>query len=976
MEISSMSVPANGKNRRSNPPDNLIRNFVHIAILAGLATGGAAQAQQAPANTSDNGPIQEVVVTGSLIKRTDTETPSPVQVLTATDLQNSGYTNVAEVLQNVSANGAGSLNQAFGQAFAAGASGIALRGLTVGATLTLIDGERMVPYPLSDDGERSFVDVTAIPFNAIDSVEVLKDGASSIYGADAIAGVVNIKLKKTYVGSEITAEGGTTQHGDGTSEHFAGIVGFGDLNSDGYNVYAAIDYHHTDKILDSSRDGAFTTTDWSGLPGGVNTAPGSISGSNLSFPDSLTGYVLNPSTTNGLPAETFLPGCTAAAQAANECTFKFPGLIQAPSSQLNFLSKLSKSLGNDWSATLTVSVFDSKAQQVAPTSFGHAFPQTGQENGSIVNVAFAPGLAPGTAVYPVLSLPATSPLNPYGAAANLVYSFGDVGPTVTDVETTTYRIFTDLNGSVAGWDIHGDIGVAYAKMYETYYGLIEPVAAQNALNSGAYVPGVSTNGASLFAPPASVAPSSSLGVVDANATRELFQLPGGPLSIGIGAQYKHEALNATNPENVATGVQNGAIAFAVGSQDSEGAFLELDAQPIKSVEANAAIRYDHYDTYGGSATPKLGLKWTPIDMLAFRGTWGKGFRAPSIAESGDAGITFGANLIPDPTLCPGGVQNVKGTFNSLCAFPAVFLEPANPTLKAVTSTNSTFGVVFEPFHEFNASVDWYHIVLTNDIISAGEFAGLGDTEVIVRGAPAQQLVCTNTVTSGTCAQALATTPVGYPAYLEVPYFNAGATKTSGLDFDLRGRVDLGDFGKIVPELQYTYITQYEIEIPGAIYNLAGTHGNSEVSGDTGNPRMRAVASLSWQRGPASLTATINYRGQFNVTDPSNGLNSCLSALSLRGSSAYGAALSGTVTSLPAAWQQYCNVPHFTDVNLHAAYQVTDKLNVHLSITNLLNTQPPVDLQTYGGGGQLAYTTLDQDGAVGRFFMAGASYKIF
>src|ERR1700685_4413449 len=219
---------------------------------AAIIAAQSALAQNAPQNAGDE-PLAQVVVTGSLIKRTDLETPSPVQVISEKDLVDSGYTNVSDVLRTLSANGQGALNQGFGQAFASGGSGIALRGLTVGDTLTLIDSERMVAYPLSDDGERSFVDVTAIPFNAIDSIEVLKDGASALYGADAIAGVVNIKLKKTYVGSEVTAEMGTTQHGDGTTEHVAAIMGFGDLVSDGYNVYAALDWPRQELIEGSSR---------------------------------------------------------------------------------------------------------------------------------------------------------------------------------------------------------------------------------------------------------------------------------------------------------------------------------------------------------------------------------------------------------------------------------------------------------------------------------------------------------------------------------------------------------------------------------------------------------------------------------------------------------------------------------------------------------------------------------------------------
>src|ERR1700731_3827290 len=190
---------------------------VVVAALAAALLAAPTGAQQAPNSSgSSNSELSEIVVTGSLIKRTDTETPSPVQIISADDIKNSGYTNVSDVLRTLSANGSGTLNQGFGQAFAAGASGIALRGLSVGDTLTLIDGQRMVSYPLSDDGERSFVDVTAIPINAVEGIDVVKDGASALYGADAIAGVVNVKLKKSYVGSEFTMEAGTSQFGDGT----------------------------------------------------------------------------------------------------------------------------------------------------------------------------------------------------------------------------------------------------------------------------------------------------------------------------------------------------------------------------------------------------------------------------------------------------------------------------------------------------------------------------------------------------------------------------------------------------------------------------------------------------------------------------------------------------------------------------------------------------------------------------------------
>src|SRR5580692_558096 len=179
---------------------SMVKRFVLWSAVAALGMSAPAGAQNSStaSQATGNTELQEIVVTGSLIRRTDTELPSPVQMITSADIADSGYSSITDVLRNVPANGQGALSQSFGQAFAAGASGVALRGLTVGATLTLIDSERMVAYPLNDDNQRSFVDVSAIPIDAIDTIEVLKDNASALYGADAIAGVVNIKLKKSY----------------------------------------------------------------------------------------------------------------------------------------------------------------------------------------------------------------------------------------------------------------------------------------------------------------------------------------------------------------------------------------------------------------------------------------------------------------------------------------------------------------------------------------------------------------------------------------------------------------------------------------------------------------------------------------------------------------------------------------------------------------------------------------------------------
>jgi iron complex outermembrane recepter protein len=966
---------SSAKNTFRFAPRSVPRTLVATAIATILSA--AAQAQQAPtASADDNTPLQTVTITGSLLKRVDTETPSPVQVITSEDLKDSGYTNLSDVLRNLSANGQGTLSQSFGQAFASGGQGIALRGLTVGGTLTLIDGQRMVAYPLSDDNQRSFVDISAIPFNAIENVEVLKDSGSTEYGADAIAGVVNIKLKKTFVGAEITAEGGTSYKRDGTGYHLAGIFGTGDLVNDGYNAYIAIDFHKTDAIDANNRNGGFANLDWSNLPGGINTNPGTAGNPYAPFPGSTTGYLLNPgdAADAGKAAQTFLPGCSQAAQNANQCTFSFPGLIQPPSEQTNVLAKFTKALVNDWQLVTTASVFVSNAEQVAPSSFLNPSPGTNYAGGGQVNIAFGPGVGPHLVSYPPITVPVGSPLNPYSQPAPLIYNFNEVGPTVTQVSTTTYRLVEDLKGTALGWDIDADVGAMYASMSAKQFGDFSYGAAQTAINEGAYIPGIS-NDNSILAPEVEFHPSSQLDIAGVTAQREVAQLPGGPLALAVGAQYYYQAQNAQSAPSLVEGIQIGDPVYTIGSESNAAVFTELDGQILKNLEVDAAVRYDHYNTYGGTATPKFGVKYAPIDMLTLRATWGKGFRAPSISESGNSGEIFGAGGIDDPILCPGGVPNVQGTFNKECSVSLTGYQVSNSQLKAVTSNNLSFGFIFEPINNFNVSVDYYRIRLTNDIISQFEAGGLGDYTSLVRGPGATIPQCTNTTTNGTpCTTQNVPTPVGLYAYATYPYVNAGITQTEGIDIDLRSHFDLGIIGKLKAEVTYTRVFEYNETVQGETFDLAGTHGPSGISGDTGNPKDRGTASLTWERSGASLTLSENYIGPFSITDPSAGYDTCEEAIAGAATSAYGPRYVGG-TPLPAAWNQYCTVHKFVETNLYANYNLNQHLAIHGSITNLFNANAPVDLQTYGGGGQLAYDgALEQDGAVGRYFTLGATYK--
>lgn len=252
-----------------------------IAFL--VASGALAGMHPAMAQQQETPAMQRVVVTGSLISRADTETPTPVQVLSAADIQKSGKTSVAELLTDLAANGAGTLGTGFSGAFANGASGISLRGLTVGATLVLVDGHRIASYPLSDDSQRSFVDVSSIPFDAIESIEVLKSGASSLYGSDAIAGVINIKLKKNLNGTRVTAEAGNSQHGGGKTKRASLSTGIGDLAADGYNAFVTAEWRKQGAIMVHQREQfGWANPDWrsrggnnltAGVPTEINPIP-------------------------------------------------------------------------------------------------------------------------------------------------------------------------------------------------------------------------------------------------------------------------------------------------------------------------------------------------------------------------------------------------------------------------------------------------------------------------------------------------------------------------------------------------------------------------------------------------------------------------------------------------------------------------------------------------------------------------------
>ena len=927
---------------------------------------GAVIAQDTPAAQPQ---AQTVTVTGSNVRRTDSETPSPVQVMTAQDIKNSGYTSVGDVLHNITANNMGSLSQSAPSAFAAGGSGVALRGLTVGATLVLIDGHRMASYPMPDDGERDFVDISSIPIDAIERIEVLKDGASAVYGSDAIAGVVNVILKKQFTGLTMSAETGLSSHGDGATQHASITGGIGDLSKDGQNAYLSVEVRHANSILLKNRP-YLARTDWTpygtaALPG-ANLTQGTDSGSSSgasSGAGSGTGYLLDA---NGNPTD-YYPGCTQAQAQADQCGYKNPYQTLSPSTtNLDIMGRYTKNLAGGWQANFQGSMLRSEAHQVglynnaAATGVG-----LGGNGGGLNLFHFGPGSAP-TPAFPdsfpfVLSVPANYPGNTTGDTASLVYDFLDIGPLEQTTVTTSYRAVAEIAGSIGDWDINGSAGYTRAATKASFYHYIDFPALQDALNDSSYLVGGTNSQAELntVAPGASSTSTNDLYFVSARAGTSLADLPGGPLGLSIGADFMHRQLHELFPPSFVNGSQAiGIYSFAEGKQTVSAAYAELVAPVTKQLELDVAGRVDHYDLTGTSATPKAGFKFTPVQEFTLRGTFSKGFRAPNPAEVGDAGSTSGfVGNLHDPVYCPGGVPQTN--------LPAGMLDPCNialqelqlsaPHLKPEKSTSFTLGTIFEPNKTYSATLDYYHITIRNQIISVGQLGQLGLDD-------AAQL--------GTTIYRDANQNILYDTY---PFINANTTTTSGVDLDVVGKYDLHEAGHLKAEVQVSYMLQYDLTAQGVTYHLAGTHGPAFVSEDTGTPRTRGAFSLTWDKGPFEIEGTVNYISHYGVNDPSEEMPDCASAL-------------GSVFPQPDPANpvqppsRFCHVGSFTELNVVARYNWDEHLQLHAGVTNLLNKKAPYDLQTFGApgngaeqGGAPYNPSYHQDGAVGPMFTVGGTY---
>jgi iron complex outermembrane receptor protein len=455
--------------------------------------------------------------------------------------------------------------------------------------------------------------------------------------------------------------------------------------------------------------------------------------------------------------------------------------------------------------------------------------------------------------------------------------------------------------------------------------------------------------------------TNELSFVNLRVSREVAKLPGGDLALGAGLEFIHRELSERFPSSFEQGIQSSNIyAFGVGSQNIQAAYLELHAPLTRTLQVDAAARVDRYVGQSSSVTPKLGAKYTPTKTLTLRGTAAGGFRAPNPVEIGTSGSSAGfLPALYDTALCqvakPGEACDI-GVGGTQLQLPGKGLKPEK-------SRSYTLGLILEPTPNINVSVDYYDIRITDQIVSVGLF---GQAQIDNPNAYGTKLYRVNSPTTPNAAPTDANDTILYGTY---PFLNLGKARTDGLDVDLRARWDAGSAGRFSAQLQWTRMFHYTIEREGRRYELAGTHGPSFVSTNTGTPRDRTAVSLTWTRGPLEVTGSAQRTSSFVIVDPSYDLNDC------------SAALSSIFPDGAPAGSSLCKVGSFTTANLALRYSMGKALQWRLSVVNLFDRKPPIDAfaSSSSGGGVAAggahyNPSLHQEGAVGRFVTVGASYS--
>ncbi len=886
---------------------------VAAGVLSMLAFAAAAQTADPSA--------QRVEITGSSIKRLAGETALPVQTISRDDIDRSGVTTAAELLRNISAStanladGASITDNTGGQR---GLNGANLRGLGVSSTLVLLNGRRLANF--ASPGDAAGVDLNNIPAGALQRVEVLKDGASALYGTDAIGGVINFITRSDYQGGAVSVYALGTQDGGAGKRAGSLSLGFGNLDSDGFNVFGVIDLQHLDALRSTQRD-------WIGqrplaetvpfylssrpYPGNIRLSGNAttraaqlaaINGAGYSFtaPGSATGVPYNQRTVN-----LFAPACNP------------PASVYAPDFQ-------SQACGYDYMADTEIYPKSDKASVLGRGVFalGGGHQLFGEALLSRAETLYVLSPNPTTvsgvswaSINPYLPRPVSHP-----STFEVRFRAKEAGNRSNEVTSNATRFVLGAEGTLGGWDYNTALSRATNKVDDRYvdgYFLFDQFAT--ALRNGEINPfGASPAAgrdriAALRVDDVARRSSGTTTALDGKVTGAIGKLDGGTLALAVGAELRREQQDFTPSALL---VSNNIA----GDRDSTGTsppleatrrarniasvYAEVVAPWTKALETQFALRADRYQGVGSTVTPKAGLKWQVAPSALLRASAGTGFRAPTFSELYRP-TTYGTSpaFLYDPV------------YDDFDQFPTEKI--ANPDLKPEKSRQFSLGIVFEPVRGTSFSVDYWNIRKT-DVIS--DLSG--------------KTILENQDRYGAYIKR---DPVDDYPTLILRKENQGALKTSGLDLEARWQGEPTPVGRFAANIGGTYIIDYDRQF-GAdepFVSNAGRFLNDQVI-----QRWRHRASFEWSLAEWSLALGNTYYSSYQD-------DSYLPDTAPRRVSAY------------SLW------------DLSGSWKPSKDVTVRAGVLNLLDKDPPFSNQSYYFLSTYDPTYTDPRG---RSFYASVSYN--
>jgi iron complex outermembrane receptor protein len=910
-----------------------MQNFKPRALICALTAVGAFGAVSAGSVFAQTAPApktEKIEVTGSNIKRIEAESSAPIQVITQEEIRRSGKQTVTELLRELPINAAGGLTELTGSgSFSSGAASVSLRGLGSTATLVLLNGRRIAPYGLADPnfGQSGVTNLNAIPVDVIERIEILKDGASAIYGSEAIAGVINIILRKDYKGGQVGANATTNNKGKYNTQTAVASIGFGDLAKDRYNVFANFEGYKQKSVRFVEVEDFLNRQEFRDVYG-----TGQLSSA---FSPFLT-YITDA---NGAPVAS--PG--AACPTANRVPWNFNGfnLPGAGGASGNVCLYDNVSRSEIVPKVERASAFARGTFDISGTT--QLYAEGSYVKNSVYFLGFpqAVGFGSGATFNPrngrlnpaPQSLAIGHPNNPFARATFVRARFDAVGPQDNEVESKTSRVVAGIKTVLGKYDFESGVmynrnqqdttnynSLRYDRLVQAFGFAVVPNAVGNptlvANPAGGFYNWAAPNSGTITADSLRIdakdKADSKFTVWDAKLSGEIGQMAGGAAVFASGIEYRKETRTVRPDANKLIGnIFGRGVASVDGSRTVSTAFGELILPMLKNVEVQLAARYDRYSDYGSSLTPKVAASWAPTSNLKIRGSFARGFRAPALTEITRSSTSGFFNGVDDPRRC------LRPTLTIGCGISIPGLIQAFPGVQPEKAETYSAGFVWEVNTNTNLSVDYFNIARRNEI----SFLSLN--EILLNEGSTNPLYANRVFRDAANTNPAVPNDPGAILYVSTAFSNLGETRVRGVDFDIRHRISLGEYGRLTLRGVATHYTDQRSS------GVAGQPLTS-YSGFRNAPEWRGLMLADWEVGNWTSTGGINVVGPFKAfSNPETQSPSSQAVIRDCGNKS-------------SSYLGVCTVSTYVTFDAGTEYRGFKNWRFNFTVRNIANTKPSFD----------------------------------